>query len=168
MSKLKTSPQRLKMISHELDNLAIVAMRMGYSFSWFSPQAKHMIQMFQQSGASQMLSGVANLGQAATSEPPTPVQPRSALALEDGSAGVIIPPVAPVVEIKQGPNAKRSHAIVESVQPTEKPSVALLLPPMNFQSLGAVAKVVAPKSVEPSAAKANPEMVMLDAGDGCK
>ena len=132
VSKLKTSPQRLRMISDELDNLAIVAIRMGYSFSWFSPQAKHMIQMFQQSGAFQMLSGVAHPGQAATSEPPTPVQPRSALALEHGSAGVIIPPVAPVVEIKQRANTKRSHATVQSVQPTERPSVALLLPPMNF------------------------------------
>ena len=79
-SKLKKQPQRLRVLSDELDNLVVVAVRMGYSFQWLTPQSKQSVRLQNANGGLQSLaleSGPQNRGadaEASHSKDPPPMQ----------------------------------------------------------------------------------------------
>lgn len=80
--KTKVNPLRLKDLGEDMDNLPIVAMKLGYNLEWLSPQMRVMWEQVRLRHSSAM----TNITPADVSATPRRGQRRPALALADASA----------------------------------------------------------------------------------
>ena len=165
-TKLRKSPNRLKMISDELDNLLVVGMRMGYRFQWLSNKYKEMVRMMQ-AGAG--LHAIAPRNPAALEDASDDAQPALAdarpLAIEDRPA--VMEPSTP--SPTSTPKAKRSRRNAAPSPPpslTSDSSVSLVIPPMSFSDRPASSKPIVAET--PAAEEQEDESFQILGDDGSR
>ena len=121
--RLKKNPSRFDIMSAELDNLPLVAMRSGFDPQLFSPQLKaNFANSLQNMG---MMPGHASNGDSASSGL-TPSQRRDVPQIEDGSAHEASTGSA------SGPSGSGDSQVAPPINPVGQPSVALALPPLKL------------------------------------
>ena len=138
--KIERQPTRLQQMSDEMDNLASVAMRLGYAAEWLSPELRQVYDRGREIATNlsqappQSICPPATVARSASpAQPADSVHPQqSPLRLKDGPLAAGIP--SGHVAQGQGP-AAAFDGPVDSVAQRFPPRASWSLPAMKFPSL---------------------------------